>query len=70
MSTEIPNLIDDDFENELLRRYSITGDNRSIAEIKEEIERDKTVLTFGYENETYFSGSDYEKTIGSWLKGP
>jgi hypothetical protein len=64
----IPELVDESFEGELRRRYSIIGPQLSAEQITEKIDRLKTVREFGYEYRAIFPRADFEEKIQQWLE--
>lgn len=69
LSFGLPGLIDESFTDELLRRYLITGENRTRDEVVREVTRLQTARISTYEDDTnVISRSDCAVQIRQWLK--
>jgi len=70
LSFGLPGLIDQSFTDELLRRYRITGENRTRDEVVREIALLQRARISTYEDDTnVISRSDCAVKIRQWLKG-
>jgi hypothetical protein len=67
MAFAIPGLLDLSFADEMLKRAQIRGENRSAAQIAQEIAQSQTTRTCGYEEKEFFPKSDYAQKIRQWL---
>ena len=68
MSVGIPEIFDDQFMNEVIRRQQVSGDKRTEEEMKSDYLQLKEIEEFGYENKELFGMSDYKLKIKKWIQ--
>lgn len=67
MSAGIPEVFDDQFMNEVIRRQQVSGDKRNEEEMISDYLQLKEIEEFGYENKELFGVSDYKLKIKKWV---